>query len=500
MSMTPIAVSGVVVTWLVLVTAAYGALRHLGLLALTGSAFAEARVYRRRRAFAAYDESFGDPLARGVSLVVAVRDRADDVVDLVRSMTSLRYPEFDLVVVDDGSEDGTATVLVEALGLREVPVTGSGALMVRAPVTACWHGRRGGVGVTLLRKEAAGLADAWNAGADVARHPLCVVVDAQVTLDPDALLHVARPFADDPQRMVATTGVVRVLNGCTVRGGRVTEVAMPRRWIERVQVVDYLQGFLVDRAGWSSLGALPRLAPEIAAFRRDRLREVGGWRSDLAQPHVELVARLHRWAGDNGRAARLVFVTEPVAWVPVAADRAGAIAASAREQAGVATALRHHARLLGRSRYGAAGLLSYPWLLVFSLLSPVVELVAMTLSAVVLGVTALRVAGVEVDAALPGWGALVLLALSWPVAGVLLGWATLLVDELSLSRYTGVRDLLAALWGVVLLHTVWRWLTTLPRLRTTWSILAGGAQAGRLGDPRRDCHTGESAPVHAHRR
>ena len=496
---------GSIASVLVVALAAYGFLLHAGLLVLTASAFGEARVYRRRRAFAAYEESFGDPLARGVSLIAAVRDRSEDVVDLVQSMTSLRYPDFEIVLVDDGSSDDTAQTVVAAFDLRSIPLLSSGALPVRAPVEAVWTGRRGGVSVTVLRKAAGGRADAWNAAVDVARNPLVVVVDSHVVLDPDALLHVARPFADDPQRMVATTGVVRVLNGCSVRRGRVTDVAMPPTWVERMQVLSYLESYLVDRAGWSALGALPRLSGEVACLRRDRVREVGGWRPDLAEPDVELVARLHRWAGDNARPHRLVFVAEPVAWAPVAVDRPSAVRATARADAAIATALREQPGLLGRPRYGAAGVLAYPWLALFTVLTPVMELAALLLSGVGLISLAASAAGLVVQPVV-GWSGLVLLALAWPVSGVLLGWSALLVDEVSLSRYTGVRALVDALLGTVLLHLVWRWATTLPRLRATARAMRGGAaspqrsEAARLGDLGSGCHTGESAPVHARRR
>src|SRR3546814_13676587 len=90
----------------------------------------------------------------------------------------------------------------------------------------------------------------------MARKELVCMVDADSLLDPDSLLHVSRPFADDPERVVAAGGVIRIANGSKVINGRVTHVRMPRRWLARVQVVEYLRAFMIGRAGWSATGGL----------------------------------------------------------------------------------------------------------------------------------------------------------------------------------------------------------------------------------------------------
>ena len=171
------------------------------------------------------------------------------------------------MVVDDGSTDDTFAALDAAFDLRPVPrevpadVHTSGAL-IDVHVSATYP-------LVVVRKENGGRSDSLNMGVNVARYPLVCFVDADSLLDTDALLLVSKPFADDPARVVATGGVVRAVNDCTVASGRVVDVQMPNSWLPRIQAVEYLRAFLMGRTGWSRLGALAIISGAFGMFRRD---------------------------------------------------------------------------------------------------------------------------------------------------------------------------------------------------------------------------------------
>ncbi len=147
----------------------------------------------------------------------------------------------------------------------------------------------------LVTKTNGGKADALNVGINLARKELVCMVDADSLLDPDSLLHVSRPFADHPDKVVAAGGVVRIANGSTVHRGRVTDVRMPRTWLARVQVVEYLRAFMIGRAGWSATGGLLIISGAFGIFRKDILAEVGGLATDCIGEDAELVVRIYRW-------------------------------------------------------------------------------------------------------------------------------------------------------------------------------------------------------------
>ncbi len=425
---------------------AYSVLINTSFLALTLLAVADFWAYLRRVDFAAYDETFSEPVTPGISILMPAYNESAGIVESVQAMTALRYPDFEVVVIDDGSKDDTSEQLVAAFDMVEVPIVVPTDIATKGHVTATYLSRRGANNVLLVRKTNGGKADALNVGINAARKQLVCMVDADSLLDPDALLHVSRPFADDPDRVLASGGVVRVANGSQISRGRVTRVRMPNRWLPRIQVVEYLRAFLVGRTGWSRLGGLLIISGAFGVFRKDVLLELGGLATDCIGEDAELVVRLHRWIGDHDVDGRVVFVAEPVAWTEAPEDRAVLRKQRRRWHRGLTEILSKHKGMVFRPRYGTVGMVSMPWFVAFELLAPFVEVfgvaflaVALVLmSADTLGLTHLQLVNQDVV-----W---VLLATSLLYA-VVLTLSALVIEELSFRRYRGLRDLAIAVWA-----------------------------------------------------
>jgi cellulose synthase/poly-beta-1,6-N-acetylglucosamine synthase-like glycosyltransferase len=437
--------------------------------ALIGIAAVDFRRHLRRMPVAGHDDTFANPLTPGVSILIPAHNEESAIVESVRSMLSQRYPVLEVVVAEDGSTDRTFDVLAEAFDLVEVPTSLDGAVPYRGGVHATYVAK-GGEPLTVLRKASIGRrADAVNAALDAARHPLVCMVDADAVLDETALLRVAKPFIDDPEHVVATGGVIRAANGCTIERGQIVDARMPRRWLPRIQVIEYLRAFLLGRTGWSRLGGLLIISAAFGLFRRDLVVEVGGLDVDSLGEDAELVARLHGHLREERRPYRVVFVTEPVCWTEVPETRSVLQRQRKRWSCGLAETLWKHRRMMGNPRYGRIGTVVLPYFLLFELLGPVVELVGV--AAVVLG---LSLGAVDLDFAL-------LFAAAALGYGTLLSVVALAVEEFSYRRYRRISDLGAALGASVLENIGFRQLHAWWRLQGLWQALRrDGGEWGQM--------------------
>lgn len=450
---------------------------YLVLIVLASTDFAH---HLRRVPFASYDEVLASPLAPSVSVLVPAYNEAVGIVAAVSAMLALRYPDHEVVVVDDGSTDATFALLEAEHDL--VAVAGwderlaSPAVPYRGRVLSVHVPRERLTPLVVLRTENSGRSDALNAGMNVAGRDLVCFVDADSILDPDALLTVAKPFVDDPLRVVATGGVVRAANGSRVVAGRVVEARMPRGWLARVQVVEYLRAFMLGRAGWSRLGSLVLISGAFGLYRRDLLLEIGGLDPDCIGEDFELCVRVHRHLRDArlarrraglpvarraGGDHRVVFVAEPVTWTEVPPTVAVLARQRRRWHRGLWQVLLKHRSMLLNPRYGRIGLVALPYYVAFELVAPVIELVG-----VVVVPVGLALGVVRTDTAL----AFLLVAYAY---AVLVSVAALAVEEFSYHRYGRWRDLAAAGAAAVLENVGYRQLTAFWRVQGLVDALRG---------------------------
>jgi cellulose synthase/poly-beta-1,6-N-acetylglucosamine synthase-like glycosyltransferase len=418
----------------------------------------------RHAEFAGFDETFAERVPIGVSVLMPAYNEEATIVASVQAMRALRYPDFEVIVIDDGSSDETSSRIIEAFGMELAPLVVDNAVPMESDVFQTYIAAGGDTSLVLVRKPNGGKADALNTGLNVARKELTCMVDADSLLDPDALLFVTRPFADDPTRVIATGGVVRVANGSVVRHGHVVEPRMPKRLLPRIQVVEYVRAFLVGRAGWSQAGGLLIISGAFGLFRTSAVRAVGGLATDCIGEDAELVVRLHRRIGDGDTDERIVFVPEPVAWTEVPEDLRSLGRQRRRWHRGLTEVFGRHKSMMFRRRYGVVGMVTLPWFWAFELMAPVVELVGLLYFGVAVVVLGLENAGVLQTDVVDLWVVVLLMASSLAYAFAMSLFA-LVNDELAFGRYAGIRDQLRAVAGAFEEHLGYRQLTAWWRVR-----------------------------------
>jgi cellulose synthase/poly-beta-1,6-N-acetylglucosamine synthase-like glycosyltransferase len=402
----------------------------------------------------------GSPLAPPITLLVPAHNEEKSITVALKNLLDLDYPELEVIAVNDGSVDGTLAEMQREFLLRPVR-----AVYVREAVSAAVRGLyRSDMDSRLLvvDKESGGSkADAVNAGLNAATSPYVCVVDADSVLERDALLRIMVPVLADPKRVVGVGGIVRVLNGCEIEGGRVRRVRLPRKSIEVIQVVEYLRAFLIGREAWASANMLMIVSGAFGLFRTDAVRAVGGYRSQAIGEDFDLVARLHRHLREKGEDYQIQFVADPVCWTEVPSDLRSLGRQRARWQKGLLDVLWPNTDMLFRPRYGRVGWLALPYLWLFELVAPLIEL---------LGI---------VTIALAAW--LGVLSREFFMQFLIFGYAfatvisigSVLQEELTYKRYNDWKDVARLVSYCFLEHFPYRQLHMIWRLQGLWQYLRG---------------------------
>jgi cellulose synthase/poly-beta-1,6-N-acetylglucosamine synthase-like glycosyltransferase len=434
-----------------------------------------ASIWGRNRASGSLLQLRESPLTPPATVILPAWNEQEVVVDAVRSVFAIDYPGVQVCVVDDGSTDETLARLIQAFNLAPAVLIARPRLDTH-PVRA-YYTNPEIPNLLVISKANGGKPDALNAAINMCRTPYFCTLDADCILEPDALLRLMLPVLQSPVPVMASGGIVRVLNGCTVTGGRVVKVDLPRRSLERFQVVEYLRSFLFGRTGWNLLGGTAILSGAFALFQTAAVLHAGGFSGDTVSEDMDLVLRLRSWAAAEGRKLRILFTAEPVCWSQSPADLAMLRRQRRRWQLGLCQTLQKNSRMLFRPAFGALGLLSLPFQTLVEALGAVVEL---------LGYVVIPLAAVVEPALLRFLLPFVVLSLAY-AAFISIGAVTL--EEITYRRYPSPRNLAILLLYALLENFGYRQVVLWFRFEGVCQFLLGHREwekvAHRGVEPRR---------------
>ncbi|OFW04319.1 MAG: glycosyl transferase [Acidobacteria bacterium RIFCSPLOWO2_02_FULL_68_18] len=447
--MTAARLTAALQAWEVVILFYFVALNSIYLL-YCGIALVRLIEHRRRWTPRRLEAVLRSPATPGISVIAPAYNEEATIRESVRSLLLLHYPQFEVLVVNDGSKDRTLAELTAAFGLIPAPA-GYAQPLETQPVRGVYRSLAN-PDLVVIDKVNGGKADAINAGINAARHPLVCVIDADSLLEDNALTRAVLPFIEDPSTL-ASGGIIRIANGCTVESGRVVRVGLPRSWLARFQVVEYLRAFLAGRVAQSAMNGLLIISGAFGLFRREPVVETGGFLHGTVGEDMEIVTRLHRHAREAGRPYRITFQPDPVCWTEVPEKMRVLRTQRNRWQRGTLQVLDHHRAMIGRPRYGVVGMVTMPYYVVFEAAGPVIELSGYLLTAAAIAVGVLD------------WRFAELLFLAAVLYGALISLAAVLLEEVSFRRYPRLRDLLLLASIGVIENFGYRQLTTWWRMR-----------------------------------
>lgn len=384
-----------------------------------------------------------------ISVLVPAYDEEETIVDNIKSLLSLNYPAFEVIVINDGSNDDTLQKIVEAYDLKEInqPVRH----LIKTKKIKGIYANLDIPNLVLVDKENGGKADALNVGINVSKYPVFTSIDADSILESDSLVRVIMPFIED-NLTVAVGGIVRIINGSEIKNGKVEAIGLPKSKLAMFQIVEYLRAFLAGRLAWSKLRCLLIVSGAFGAFKKDVVVQAGGYTPDTIGEDMELVVKIHKMMRKNKVKYKVNFIPDPVCWTQAPENIKDLRGQRRRWQIGLMDSLFRHKDLLLNPRYGVVGMYGVPYFWIFEMLGPIIE----TLGYIIIPLSYIF--------GLLNTRYFVLFLITSILYGIILSLGAILLEEYTFSKYPSMKQLLRlSLYGI-LENFGYRQMTTLFRI------------------------------------
>ena len=332
------------------------------------------RLYLRKNSYVDYNTIVSSPLAPSLSVIAPAFNESRTIIDNIRTLLSLYYNNYEVIVVNDGSTDDSLEKMIEIYELEKVNYYFDYRIPCKRIRGVYKSSNRSFKKLTVVDKVNGGKADSLNAGLNVSKNELVVSIDADSIMEPDALLKLAKPFMEAKEkRVIGAGGVIRIANSCEISGGHIKKIHLPRKFLPRAQVMEYTRAFLMGRMAWSELDGLLLISGALGMFDREIVIQSGGYRTDTVGEDMELVVRIRRYMADRDIKYDVVYIPDPLCWTEVPSTVKVLARQRSRWTRGTLETLITHRKLFLNRRYGKLGMLGYPYWLIFEYLAPIIE-------------------------------------------------------------------------------------------------------------------------------
>lgn len=307
-----------------------------------------------------------------ISIIVPAYNEEITVVDTVRSLLTLEYRAYEIIVVDDGSKDRTTEVLAKAFDMH----------LVHRPIRRqvdcqreeyVYETRAQKVPLTLIRKKNGGKADALNMGINAANYPYFICMDADSVLQYDSLRRIVQPVLADGN-VVAVGGIVRISNDVELENGRVQRYRLPRNILAFMQVLEYDRSFLASRILFDRFNGSLIISGAFGLFKKSTVIAVGGYDRKTLGEDMELVVKLHEYCTSNSIPYSIRYASDAICWTQAPERLRDLCKQRRRWHLGLFQSMYKHRTMFSNHRFGAVSFVSYLYFLIYELLSPFIEI------------------------------------------------------------------------------------------------------------------------------
>ncbi len=334
-------------------------------------AFGTSSLYQKRKLEKMHSElkhSYYVP----VSIITPAYNEELTVVDTVCSLLECDYKLMEIIVVDDGSTDKTAEVLINHFQLKKVdrPIRRQ---ITCQEVIAVYQNYANNKLITLIKKYNGGKADSLNAGINASLYPYFICMDADSFLQKDALEKIVRPIVFE-KNVIASGGLIKISNGVTFEDGLVKSYSLPKNFVAALQVLEYDRSFLAARIFLDSFNANLIISGAFGLFKKDIVIQAGGYNPETLGEDMELVVKLHSYAKTSKIPYVIKYEADAICWTQAPTKLSELFKQRKRWHIGLIQTLKKYRGLVFNLEQSASSVFSYFYFLFYELLSPFIEI------------------------------------------------------------------------------------------------------------------------------
>lgn len=307
-----------------------------------------------------------------VSILVPAYNEEETICDCVESLSYVDYPEYEIIVIDDGSNDDTSNKLINKFELKKVPRPIRRLVKCKNEQFIYEGYIKDGIKLILVKKENGGKADALNMGINVSKYPLFISLDADSILQRDSISNIVMPFMED-DTTIAVGGSIKVANQVVLDKGQVIKVMPPKKILTIFQTIEYYRVFLTTRVWFNSFNGNLIISGAFGLFKKNAVLNVGGYDTDTVGEDMDLVVKLHSFYRKNKIKYKIKYEYKAICWSQVPEKLKDLKGQRRRWHIGLITSLNSHRYIFLNPKYGLVGIFSFLYFVVYEMFSCIID-------------------------------------------------------------------------------------------------------------------------------
>lgn len=309
-----------------------------------------------------------------ISIIVPAYNEEITIVDTIESLLNLKYKNFEIIVVNDGSNDDTLNKVIKTFKLKK------NNRIIRKSIPTkkvrAYYENNHGISITLIDKENGGKSDALNAGINAARNSYFVTIDADSMLQNDALEKIAVAILEN-NNLAAAGGIIKISNGVSFKNGQPVKYELPKTFLEIIQTLEYDRTFLASRAFFDLFNGNIIISGAFGLFKKNLVINCGGYKTNTVGEDMELVIRLHDYCITNHIPYTIKYMPDAICWTQVPEHIRDLKKQRKRWHTGLFQSLTRHHEMLLNPKYGLLGFITFTYYWIYELFAPIIEFVGL---------------------------------------------------------------------------------------------------------------------------